>query len=134
MHKQQLEVREWLELPQSTRVKLASDFNLTRSGNTEVADHVVLTDGYLYTDLSRISIALIESKLGLIDSGLDFYTLFGKLLNVYEGKTEEPIQGGSIKTTEENRGDEKIESVHEGSVLPDVVEKPKKRRGRPATL
>lgn len=134
MHKQQLEVREWLELPQSTRVKLASDFNLTRSGNTEVVDHVVMTDGYTHQDLSRISISTIESHLGITNSGLDFYTLFGKLLNLYEGKTQEPIQGGSIETAETDRGNEAVEPVHEGSVLPDVVEKPKKRRGRPANV
>ena len=134
MYKSQLEVREWLELPLSTRVKLASDFNLMRSGNSEVVDHRVVSDGYLYNDLSKISVDLMRSHLNLTDSEFDFYKLFNLLLQSYEYQGEKGSENKSTdrSTDETNREEQEVESVREGSVLPEVAPKPKKRGGRTA--
>lgn len=133
MHKTQLEVREWLELPLSTRVKLASDFNLMRSGNSEVVDHRVVSDGYLFHDLSKISVDLLRSHLNLTDSEFDFYKLFNLLLQSYEHKNQEgsKIESTVRSTDETNREEQEVEPVREGSVLPEVAPEPKKRGGRP---
>lgn len=132
MHKTQLEVREWLELPLSTRVKLASDFNLMRSGNSEVVDHRVVSDGYLFHDLSKISVDLMRSHLNLTDSEFDFYKLFNLLLQSYEHKGKEGSEdkGTDSSTDETNREEQEVEPIREGSILPEVTPKPKKRGGR----
>lgn len=133
MHKTQLEVREWLELPLSTRVKLASDFNLTRSGNSEVMDHRVISDGYVFHDLSKISVDLIRSQLNLTDSEFDFYKLFNLLLQSYEHKGQKgnEVKGADSSADETDREEQEVEPVREGSVLPEVAREPKKRGGRP---
>jgi len=133
MHKTQLEVREWLELPLQTRVKLASDFNLTRSGNSEVVDHRVVSDGYLFQDLSKISVDLMRSYLNLTDSEFDFYKLFNLVLESYEHKNKKGSEDKSTdrSTDEANREEQEVEQVREGNILPEVVGKPKKRGGRP---
>lgn len=131
MQKTQLEVREWLELPLSTRVKLASDFNLMRSGNSEVVDHRVVSDGYLYNDLSKISVELLRSHLNLMDSDeYDFYKLFNLLLQSYENKEGNKDESTNRSGDETNREEQEVEPIRERSILPEVVTEPKKRRGR----
>lgn len=133
--KSQLEVREWLELPQITRVKLASDFNLTRSGGSEVINHVLVSDGFTYSDLSKLSLDAIKWRLGVTNQDDDFYKYFNQLLEIYD----ETKKGDEIKTAdrsgdEENRKEQASEPVREASVLPETQEQPKKRRGRSSNV
>ena len=50
----------WLELPISTRIKIASQFGIIKKGSTEVFNNTVTSDGYLIKD---IELALSKEKL-----------------------------------------------------------------------
>lgn len=44
---------KWLELPVSTRHKIASEFNITKKNPTHVQDSVVINDGYVVKDIEE---------------------------------------------------------------------------------
>lgn len=134
MYKSQLEVREWLELPQSTRVKLASDFNLVRSGSSEVIDHRVVSDGYTFRDLQKISVELMRSYLNITSDESDFYKLFKLVLQSYETKESAKDKRADKEGDGEDRKEQEIEQVRKGDILSGSTSKPKKRRGRSANV
>lgn len=53
----------WLAVPLPIRQKIAADFNLTRSGETEVFDNKVMCDGYTDNDLMKITEEGLDERL-----------------------------------------------------------------------
>lgn len=76
----QLNTVQWISLPSETRSKLVEVFNIPRSGNTEVEDQTVVTDGYTHRDLSTITIEKMQGfLLDTIED--DYFKLFHRVLD-----------------------------------------------------
>jgi hypothetical protein len=53
----------WLAIDQQTKEKIAKDFELRRSGETEVVDNRVISDGYTDQDLMAITEEGLNERL-----------------------------------------------------------------------
>jgi hypothetical protein len=135
----------WLSLPATTRGRIAKDFGLRRSGETEVADNRVLSDGYDDKDLMEITQEKLEERVGRTQKTLpkDFFKLWEYYVsdiseeeikystdnNLNEGLKAEQ----NLKTKVEEIIDDKEHKIVSKEVLKKIVEskQPKKKMGRP---
>lgn len=54
----------WLELPLSTRIKIAMQFGITKKGSTHVVDNVIQSDGFLVKDVEQsLNVDAIQTYL-----------------------------------------------------------------------
>lgn len=54
---------KWLELPLSTRNKIAGEFNIQKKNSTHVVDNIVQSDGYLVKDIEEaLNIDAIQKR------------------------------------------------------------------------
>lgn len=76
---------KWLELPISTRIKIASDFNIIKKGATEVFNNQIKSDGYLIKDVeTALSLSAIQAYLGTNETDIEI--LWGYLIDKIEGR------------------------------------------------
>lgn len=55
---------QWLQLPITTRIRIASDFGIEKKGSTHVQDNVVQSDGYLVKDVEQaLNVDALQKKL-----------------------------------------------------------------------
>ena len=57
----------WMDVPYELRQQLIKDFNLVRTGGTEVINNEIVTDGYRVTDLERINKESMAEYVGADD-------------------------------------------------------------------
>lgn len=87
----QLTTPVWLSLSAQTRSKLASMFNLKKTGRASFSQvnmvGTVTSDGHTHTDLSAITLESMR-KFVTIPEGMDFWKAFDVLLASVEPKIE----------------------------------------------
>jgi len=54
----------WMQVPHEERQVLVRDFNLPKTGISEIRDQDVISDGYSKDDLSRINVATMSEYVG----------------------------------------------------------------------
>lgn len=85
----QLNTVQWVSLPLETRLKLVDIFDIPRSGNTEVEDNKIITDGYTHQDLAHITIEKMQGFL--LDTVTDdYFGLFQRILDVINEEAVKP--------------------------------------------
>ena len=92
--------QQWLSLSHDTRVRLATEFGLTKSSHPEVIQDTagirLVSDGYTALDLMGITLAKLQ-KLTNSESS-DFYGLFS--LAAEGKKLEEPVVSEAVAPAE----------------------------------
>lgn len=85
----QINVPDWVALPHETRRKLVQQFNIPRSGGSEVqtlsVGNRIISDGHTHQDLKAISLPKLQEFLGSISD--DFYTLLEQAIEKLTNKT-----------------------------------------------
>lgn len=84
----------WLQLKPETRAIIAKTFEISKSGNTEVVDNRVVSDGYTVNDLMGITIEKLKAFTN--NNSNDFYFQFTKVVNFIEGKKPTIIENKEI--------------------------------------
>lgn len=79
----------WLKLSQETRSKIAKEFQLNKSGHSEVVDNQVVSDGYSVFDLQGITLEKLKAFTN--NTSDDFYFQFTKVVNWFEPKLETSV-------------------------------------------
>lgn len=108
-----LNIGMWVSLSQEVRNKVRSIFDIPRSGNVEVIDGRIQTDGTTYEDLKFLTVEKMQKYTG--DTHTDFHKLFDKVL---------------VKVNEELNPIGKVDVVP--PIVPVAVVPVIKKRGRPA--
>lgn len=92
----QLSVPDWVSLPQDIRTKLKNQFQIPRSGGSEVqtfsTGNRIVSDGHTHQDLKAISLEKLQEFVG--SNSQDFYGLFQQAidkLNIVVGPNVEQI-------------------------------------------
>lgn len=85
----------WLQLPLTTRHKLAAHFGIIKRGSTEVFDNQIKSDGYLVKEIEEaLNIDAIQKYLGVAET--DMLTLWMWLIEKIEDR---PLTQVNIDTT-----------------------------------
>ena len=76
---------QWINLPLSTRYKIASEFGIPKKNPTHVVDNVVKDDGYLIKDIeSAITMNSLQKYFNTAET--DLTVLWFYLVDKMEGK------------------------------------------------
>lgn len=71
----------WLELPLLTRVQLAEQFGIPKTGATEVSSNIVVKDGYAIKDIEdKITLEAMQAYIEPVDGGDDFEYVFNRVI------------------------------------------------------
>jgi hypothetical protein len=90
---------EWLKLKKETRQAIANFLGMTRSGGTDVVDGRVACDGYLDSDLAKVTLELLQEKFS--STNTNFYELFKEMVRRIENPPINLQVEREIKTVEE---------------------------------
>lgn len=95
----------WMRLPIITRLKLAEQFGITKTGSVHVIDHTIQSDGYPIESVEK-ALNLTAIKTYLETEENDMSVLWDMLIDKIEGKTplakaEEKIIADLNKAPEE---------------------------------
>lgn len=116
----------WMKLPINTRIAIATQFGIAKTGQTHVSNNEIVADGYSYKDLEEnLKLAKLQDFLGSKET--DYSVLWGWLVELMEGKTPNiPVPVDSVIEVVEAPSTWTIE---EGPVIKDVpaVTKAKKK-------
>lgn len=114
----------WLRLPLSTRVLVAKEFGIAKTGPTHVQDNVVVSDGY---KIHEVEAALAPEKLQEFTGSKseDHETLWELMLEKVDPKEETPVIEDTSKTAAESMAQPEKQKVV-------IIDKPK--RGRPKKI
>ena len=108
----------WVSLSPEQRNRIRVAFNIPRSGNTDVNDGVIVSDGTTPQDLGHLTIEKMQTYLG--DTSTDFHKLFDRVV----ARIQDEIEGKGIVVNITPEVAKEISKPGE-VVIP-------KKRGRPA--
>lgn len=85
---------QWLKTPINTRIKIAEQFGIKKTGSTHVSDNKIQNDGFLITDVeSALTPEAISAYLGIAETHPE--RLWIALIDKIEGRT--PLHPDTIK-------------------------------------
>ena len=85
-----ISVFQWVSIAQETRDKIASMLELKRSGTTQVANGILITDGYTEQDLAGITNDKLERFTHIGDGAIA--NNLNKLIEIIETREPEEIK------------------------------------------
>lgn len=123
----QLNTVQWISLPIQIRVRLVEIFDIPRSGNTEVENNQVVTDGYTHKDLAKITEEKMQGFLLDTTEG-DYFKLFHRVLDVLHEQLRKEEQEAIdqaiiINTKEEIKNETKEDKQIEGPAQTGITPK-----------
>lgn len=74
-----INVKQWIDLPQYVRSKIARDFNLNKSGRVGISRNVIISDGYTQDDLLKINLKNLQTLMDSDEQNFD------ELFDQYKG-------------------------------------------------
>lgn len=89
----------WIDLPISTRIKIASMFGVKKHGSTHVAENRIVDDGYRVRELAD-ALSLVSLQAHFNVSIMDYIVLWEALLNEATGQAVEFPQTGMVVNME----------------------------------
>lgn len=122
----------WLQLSTTTKIKLAKEFNISKTGSTHVVNNEVQNDGFLLKDIEgAITRTSLQKYLNVPEE--DMTTLWNMLINKIEGKVEEtPLVLSSNIITPFNYSADNLPQSPSALAVPETPVR--KKRGRPKKI
>jgi hypothetical protein len=117
--------QQWMHVPRETREKIATDFNVGRSGVTEIRDSEVITDGRSREDLSILTAEAMSEYVGSEES-------FGRLweLTIAKAHAELHAPVGVIAGPAQVAEMKKAEVIDSTKTIGESLETPEEKAAR----